>query len=275
MLKVVNAHVVSLWILLIVGACSDESRRPLKALTNEQLVDGLASTNPKPTNTHKGRVLRSLPSGYKSDRQLPVKQCFDELVARGREAFPALLDHLHDERYSCLQGRTDECYPTSVGDVCWFLVYSQVRPWPARLYGPKHRPLLQPGVPFVVPGYDDATAWYEKHKNDTLAEMQRSAFQTTLDFVMNSDSFSNGESARTNYQGGLQWCLRYLEETTEPITICATWYVGSGRLGQPRGEPILFYIASPRIKIDDDIKVRVGAPPFNIDDCPQTNGPRR
>jgi len=242
---------------------ADEARRSVKKLSNDQLVEGLASKNRQPTVRH--AMVDVFPDGYNVGQQQYVTYCFDEIIARGRDAFSVLVDHLEDRRYSCLQGSSIEPYCRTVGNVCHFALYSQVRPWPARLYGPNYRPLIRESA-YVIPPASEGATWFETRKDKSLLEMQTEAAHASIEFLRVGKPFLEAPGLRQEYIGGLEWCVRYLDQVGEPISIQVNWESArGGRL--PAGEPILPFWAKAKPILDKTVERLVGKPPFRLDQC--------
>lgn len=246
---------------------SDDKLTAIKKLSIAELIGGLASENPRPglppdanRIPHGPGYVTSLPNGYESKRQLHVSICIDELVVRGHQAFPLLIAHLNDDGYCCLQGDSLNRKALTVGDICYFILASHVRPWPDVLHGAHERPLFRNAAPYRIP-MEDAAKWFASRKDQSLLNLQIEAVKTTLEFVKTTRELSDAPERRAEYVRGLEWCARYSDKVGAPIVICARWRMLKD------GEPVLSPSLSPQLVVDESLQELVGKPPFLVNRC--------
>lgn len=196
------------WILLLapVPAPADEpATGPAeKGKKIEQLIDQLA--------------------GSKSDKQREsgVFKAADELLKLGTDAFPQLIEHFDDKRYSFDEDSlaTDDVYQHDVGELCYRLVKAQVkkyRPW--KYPDPRSTPGYAGSI--VPPDKDDAKAWWEKNKKKALWELQADSVRRVIEDNKNPRWFRfdseerhklADEAIRANEE-----LLKQLTETKTPL----------------------------------------------------------
>jgi hypothetical protein len=147
----------------------------------EALIDQLASSNlpPKfpgdPPHFSLNEFLKN-PGDWDPDAQKPVSDAYYELKSIGKDAFPYLIKHFNDNRYS-----HERSYSTfishSVGDACKFLVEEQIDP---RGMSYKWRESPNGSVmgydvlfeAFVKSNYGSYASWWRNNRNHTLLEMR-------------------------------------------------------------------------------------------------------
>ncbi len=150
--------------------CPQESTDS-KARSIAELCESLASSNPVPMPTHDPFSKFTLPDGYDTHKRDAIVQSIKMLLDAGVVAFPELVGHCRDKRYSLTQYTlAGGVGNQTVGQVCWRILESQVR---AGIPGDtKYR------HSFSVPG--DATAWWEERKHFSLWELQADAMEAKL-----------------------------------------------------------------------------------------------
>jgi hypothetical protein len=144
------------------------------------LIDRLVSQNPKPLTGDEdpkiGPRYRT-PNGFDAAKQQSVYDARAELVRLGPAAFPFLIARWSDERY-CLtteNGLSGYCHNSSVGDECRTIIFDQLQPygyWQLGVGDPRGQ-RMRPSYPDTFfDSAEDAKAWWEKHKDKSLLEMQ-------------------------------------------------------------------------------------------------------
>ena len=147
----------------------------------ESLVNQLASTNsqPKfpsdPPHFYLDEFLEN-PGDWNPDAQRAVSDAYYELKSMGKDAFPHLIKHFGDNRYS-----HERSYSTfishTVGDACQFLIDEQVDPR-GMSYKSRDTPtgntmghavMLEA---YVQSKYGSYAAWWRNNKNLSLTEMR-------------------------------------------------------------------------------------------------------
>jgi hypothetical protein len=123
-------------------------------------------------------------AGSKSDRQRKngVFKAADELLKLGTDAFPQLIEHFDDKRYSFDEDSmaADDVYQYDVGELCYRLVVKQVkvyRPW--KQADPRGTPGYSGSI--IQPDKDDAKAWWEKNKKTALWELQADSVRRVIE----------------------------------------------------------------------------------------------
>jgi hypothetical protein len=152
-----------------VAAYSKESNKAIG-----KLIQALASSNmaPKITGPKDGEQRASILNGYEGASQRKVLKAWQSLLDAGVKAFPALVEHANDHRYSCTLADPDGDCNASVGDVCQRILRNQIDGPCYKLtrdYGPntiQHRAAMQSGF------YEDLPKWWRERQNSTLAELQ-------------------------------------------------------------------------------------------------------
>ena len=147
----------------------------------ESLVDKLASTNPPPEfpgdppHFYLNEFLEN-PGDWNPEAQRAVSDAYYELKSMGKDAFPYLIKHFGDKRYS-----HERSYSTfishSVGDACQFLVDEQIdtrglsyksRDTPTG-NSMGHAVLFEA---YVKSNYGTYAAWWRNNNNLSLTEMR-------------------------------------------------------------------------------------------------------
>jgi hypothetical protein len=151
----------------------------------ETLIAELRSANKDPNP--KFRPIRSFPKGYNVEAQEKVEKARKKLIALGKDAFPALIEHVQDKGYSrpistaILRG-------LSVGEVCFMIIEGQVD-----LAGIRYKSRDgSDGYHYVHRGYfsqyckkawytrDGLRKWWKDNKNRSLKEMQIEALKWAI-----------------------------------------------------------------------------------------------
>ena len=131
-----NTHWLVLSLLLLLVLFGFYRYAPINfAGTNKEidlLIDQLASKNADPNIPDnpglfdKNKFLEDTGEWDPSD-QKPVSDAYYKLKAMGKDAFPFLLNHFDDQRYSH-QRVSATFYPVSVGEACRHIIDEQVDP---------------------------------------------------------------------------------------------------------------------------------------------------
>jgi len=96
----------------------------------ETLIRQLQSSNRDPNPDMNPGPIKLL-RGYDLDVQQKIEMVQAKLGSLGKEAFPALIEHMNDEGYS-LSIETAVVRGLSVGEVCFLIIEQQVDPSPMR-----------------------------------------------------------------------------------------------------------------------------------------------
>lgn len=189
-----------LWSMILLAAvipsCSrDPSPEPTgrsdthaeKPRTAEDLILQLRSANKDP-NPNRDMSLLLLPEDYDWEAQEEVGVAYRKLIALGKDAFPALIDHVNEPAYS-LSRSMSIMRSFSVGEVCFMILEDQVDLGKMNYKG---RPGSD-GKSHQFKGYfsqfsggrwysqDGLRAWWRGHRQMTLREMQVEALQWRIE----------------------------------------------------------------------------------------------
>jgi len=148
----------------------------------ETLIRQLQSSNRDPNPDMNPGPIKLL-RGYDLDVQQKIEMVQAKLGSLGKEAFPALIEHMNDEGYS-LSIETAVVRGLSVGEVCFLIIEQQVDPSPMRY---KSR-TGSDGKSHSCKGYfsqhlrknrdrEEMRRWWEKYQKLTLREMQIEAYE--------------------------------------------------------------------------------------------------
>jgi hypothetical protein len=160
------------------GTISKDSKQKI-----ETLIDKLAAKRPKPVSVKdpKHHVERLKKPDVFIPLEDDVAAAADELLKLGTQAFPYLIDHFDDDRYSFMEHdpTSEEVYVWPVGEYCFRLVRAQVmkyRPWQVA------DPRGTPGYSDSIVPHDKKTAleWWEKNKTHALWELQADSVQLVI-----------------------------------------------------------------------------------------------
>lgn len=213
------------WNWLVVGillsqwlpACGQQ----LKAAPTEKeikaLIEQLVSPNPKPIVNKRGVPSIDLPPGFDRKKQERVHLARSKLVELGPLAFPVLVESEKDERYSLttcndLSGWYNN---ESVGHVCRTIILDQLQPygyWQDVGDDPRGKP-HRPSYPGqFLNSQEAAKAWWEKHKEKTLYQMQLEA----LDWII-AEEAKRPRDFTDNEKQALQKIRKKLVESGKPL----------------------------------------------------------
>lgn len=187
-------------VLLVVvgGAVSCQNREPEKpaAPPNEVLATPSNKENATPSNKDSAALVEKLvsangrpkggrqplwvekepilPPGFDPKEQTRVAEVCRKLKEAGTAAFPSLIDHFEDQRYSvsleqCSSGAARH---VSVGEVCHMLIMDQLQPY--GFYSRGGDELGRPRRSFydLPDSKKEATEWWSKHQHQTLDQLQ-------------------------------------------------------------------------------------------------------
>lgn len=152
--------------LLCSGADSDvppARQCDAKTDTIARLIDQLASSN----STDDGRLAAAATNDPR------IWKSVDALYALGIEAFPQLIAHFDDDRYSFEEDAlsSNKKYRVSIGRLCWTIVDRQVTKYVAwKVADPRGTP--GSGLSSVPSTRRDAEAWWEVNRRKPLWELQ-------------------------------------------------------------------------------------------------------
>lgn len=206
---------VFLYVLLPMNLLSITVMAAQPPSTNEQeqidkLIAALVSPNKQPS------CEESLPPVYPSDydhaAQDRVRSARDALLAKGMAAFPGLIRHVHDRRYSDTEQRGKSFWVNvHVGYVCYHIIALQVEVYQPLVTLPPPKRIW---LPF---GQDDLDKWWESHKHVNLREIQLEGAKWALNQQRNAH-FRNKEE-ETAVLGDLKRLVKRLESSDKPIQV--------------------------------------------------------
>lgn len=144
----------------------------------ESLIDKLASKN-SPPDFPPHLMLNDFlkdPGEWKREHQQTVSAAYYELKSMGKSAFPYLIKHMSDERYS--HERSWSIFVShTVGDACRFIIESQVCP-AGMGYKSRESPkgmIMGHEVHFesyVKSKYGSYAAWWRNNRSKSILEMR-------------------------------------------------------------------------------------------------------
>jgi hypothetical protein len=171
---------------LALSVRADETSAEIHAL-----VESLASPNSPPKLVREGELghLESVPKGYDLAAQDQIWQACEKLLSKGVAAFPELVVHVGDKRYSMTfsadweEARHDNGYMNvSVGEICKDVILAQV-------YAAFPEHAIRDETAVARPSYwifnprDPASVakWWRDRSGRTLVELQREGLQRAVD----------------------------------------------------------------------------------------------
>ena len=258
-------HIVSAATIVVLCSHPLAAEDAITDLSDDMLIERLASQNPRPVDLARvgPPTVSSFPREYSSEHQRIVREALDEVVRRGHRVFPALTKHLSDDRYSCIWGSSSDPFPCNVGNLCYFVLHSSVRPWPSTIKNSGNEPVGFTNGCYTVPLRRDAPKWFEARRNTALSGLQFEAITASIEFVKGTDELSNTDGLRTEYVDGLKWCREYITLTGKPLGIRLAWDIWDGASERlPKGEPVLSPDVCPVFEHVPDVIKRIGEPPF-------------
>jgi hypothetical protein len=187
-------------------AIADEANQFSKACkdTIEELINQLATKNPAPANVKGANYHYRYPDGWKYERQDVVVRAAEKLVAIGTEAFPQLIDHLGDNRYSysdqAIAAEKERYYRRTVGYYCNELLVRQVDhhfAWGGKFSDLGIGPTLHRHPPFLAK--DTISEWWATNRKRPLWELQADAFRWAID-VETASIFADSDQAAASQE---------------------------------------------------------------------------
>ncbi len=140
---------------------SDDTLTPETERKIRALIEKLASKNSRPKENRGWRVER-YPDDWDDRHQEIVYDAEKDLSDFGKTAFPILLEHLDDERFSLIEVSSDY-YNQSVGQVCRMIIENNVEVIPEYYKSCPH---------FFSGTYHDLKYWWWWNRNKTLKQMR-------------------------------------------------------------------------------------------------------
>ena len=143
----------------------------------DSLVEQLASANQPPAVDEPlfnlGEFFNN-PGGWDLKAQKRVSDAYYKLRAMGKEAFPYLINHFDDDRYSHHRSWST-FYPVSVGEACKLLIHEQVD-----IRGIMYKARESPNGNVIGYEFDEYVrshfgsyaAWWRANRNRSLREMR-------------------------------------------------------------------------------------------------------
>jgi hypothetical protein len=179
----------------------------------KDLITILASPNDEPVCDESTDDSPVYPAKYDHAAQERVVAARDALLAKGLEAFPELIGHVDDRRYSYNEQREKTfCINLDVGYVCYRLIAVQVQ-----AYQPLVKPKLPPSpIRFWVPrDKQKLRKWWQLHKHQSLREIQLDAAKWAYAYQSKADFRDDDEKAAA--LGVLQALITRLETSEKAI----------------------------------------------------------
>jgi hypothetical protein len=161
---------------------SSERQQRIKAL-----VEALASPNPPA----KAEKTAELPRNYNRAAQRRVIDAANALLKEGAVAFPALIAHLNDRRYSCSLNYPNGGENWTVGQMCGEIVDEQLD-----VYEDVINPLETGGPPrWYLQGVSrkDLRGWAKERAGRTLGQLQIEIAEHALKELKNYRTGKGGE----------------------------------------------------------------------------------
>lgn len=161
--------------------------KPVSPEEIKALILQLRSPN-RPTNPEHEPISIEFPADYDLAAQEKVQEAWDNLVALGKQAFPALIQHMQDREY-CLSYETSLLRDFCVGEVCRQIIEGQVD---LATVGYKSRPGVD-GTWHQCPHYFEQfyqgkqtpremmQQWWQDHQHLSLREMQIAALRYRIE----------------------------------------------------------------------------------------------
>ena len=151
--------------------------------TIENLIGSLASANAAPRLDRSLRTTVAVyPKDYSQQAQQRVVAAWERLLAKGESAFPQLIAHLQDTRYSYTETFNDSDANVCVGAVCYDIVAAQIelfRPYVRLVSEPPALERLQ-WIPSFAAGQDAMEAWWKKNQGQSLRDLQLQSVEWAL-----------------------------------------------------------------------------------------------
>jgi hypothetical protein len=201
----------------------------------EDLVNALASRNKEPALTPPDardpfEQNIAFPIDYDNSFQEDVLNSWKELSSLGSDAFPALISHLGDERYSYTRQTSDGFYYNStVGSACTRILKAHIN-----AYQRLARPYFSGGKPAYFPpaamAGNDLRKWFDDRKGKELWELQLEATKWAIecerkrglediDYEPFGRMISHTEEELDRTLFGMELMVKYLETSKKPIIV--------------------------------------------------------
>jgi len=206
--------------------------------TIARLIENLASPNPVPRLVHQGHGREPVyPQDYDFKVQERVLEAWDNLLRIGQPAWPQLIDHMNDSRFSCVL-RPDEYEVVFVGTVCYRIIAVQVQVYYrfVRLYSEppcRLRPMWLPYPPGkeMKPAME---AWWAENKEKSLRDLQLESSRWAL--ATERERGFSGPEEKAAVVGRLNRLIRRLKSSDEPILVDREGaFLGPEASFQPKG----------------------------------------
>jgi hypothetical protein len=187
----------------------------------ERLIEALVSSNPKPQRSESGRGL-IYPEGYDEKGEEAVFDAAVPLLKKGPAAFPTLMKHSEDRRFSfCRESAGSGAMRAwHVGKACELIIESQLDVYDKVGFDQQ-----------MFPNYFDNVvkgkkfdAWWKAHREETLADLQIEAFEWAIQQETNLLEEWNNKASGKRKVAGLKEIigknerrLKELKKSREPI----------------------------------------------------------
>jgi len=203
-----------LFLLLLMGASSANAETPASDDV-EQLIAALVSPNKEPECEESTDDLPRYPIDYDHAGQERVIKARDTLLSRGKNAFPKVMKHIEDTRYSFNEEIEPHfCINFDVGHVCYriFLVQLEVYD-PLMIYQNPTDPNR-----FWVPREPrNLEKWWKERENLSLREIQLEGAKWA--YARQKQTNFLKEKTAAKVLGDLQRLIERLESSDKPIQV--------------------------------------------------------
>ena len=149
----------------------------------ERLVERLVSTNPTPVvqgelAERDVNTVVSYPEGYELVKQKPVEKAYAAILQMREQAFPTLISHFDDRRYSMTCELAGAWYNYDVSQICRRILAEQLEPYHDFIAGgaEDHLHNLSYTAHFLN-DKDEAIKWMQSRKREPLWKMQLEALE--------------------------------------------------------------------------------------------------
>lgn len=147
-------------------------------------IDQLVSKNPASIIDRNGHERHA--DGFDREKEMVVYRARAELVRLGPKAIPFLIERWDDDRFcltieSALSGWH---HNHTVGEECSTIVFDQLQPYGVFQKGPGDRRSkpVRPNYPRTfLDSQAEAKKWWEKHKDESLVDLQLMVVQWIMD----------------------------------------------------------------------------------------------
>jgi hypothetical protein len=178
----------------------------------EELIATLASPNSEPLFDEDSGIPPRYPRGYDHAAQGRVLEARNKLLAIGMAAFPRLVTHVEDPRYSHTEQREASLWlNVSVGYVCYHIVALQ-----AEVYQPLAT-LPMTGRIWVPAGRENLAKWWESHKKLSLCEIQLEGARWAIE--RQRKAYFESDKERAAVLGDLERLIKRLQPPNKPIQV--------------------------------------------------------